>query len=410
LVVCVLAVPASTPARPTATQAGAGAEPIATQADAAVSVGLFVLQRLANYTANQNAGNDFGQFLIQLGFGHATDARLDQIRATLEEINGKVEALQRSISHLGCAVQKASLTKDRSAIENAWNRILITANKAKGESKPQQQQLQKDLRKDLLELDFAGTSPGQAATSIHNTLYEEMITDCGKAIEDKTEFITYALRNDVTTFVNFWQGLEAEATVINIGIEESRGNKELAKAAHGTAEKRFKLELTRVKPSLGSSYVPAVGANMVVDRRQKGLLWDRYAKAWTYEELLEWTKGTAKPGHGPAWEIPTISQLETLVRDCCGPYPSLEDWFNKVSPFRVEHWTGTHAQLISGTAQRESVCTAYSYSIPPICTKYSHRTRVESLKLDRGRQRDYVWGDARGYALLVRPGAGKYLY
>jgi hypothetical protein len=216
LVICALAAPAvASPEFVAPAKAQRG--PIATQANAGASVALALLQRLGNYTANRNAGNGFGQFLMQLGYGDADAARLDAIDSTLRDIKGelkglndKVDAVNEKVNNGNCNDRRENAALVRSQTEEAWGRIGSTVNKAWKELRnpAEQEELSRTLV-DQIKDEFKTTTPGGAVRHIHDSLVgtagsPNMIDVCGVAYQEANgDFITSTIRGRVVSLVDY---------------------------------------------------------------------------------------------------------------------------------------------------------------------------------------------------------------
>lgn len=314
LVVCVLAGPVQ--ARP---EPSGG--PVATQAGAAVTAGLFVLNKLGNYTANKNASNSFGQFLMQLGLGDASAAKLDAIQLTLNEINVKVEKLQRTVeasaSETQCKAAQASLTSVKSTIKTAWTRVgtTVKAALANVKDKAEQERLGKGLV-NTLKTSFPRATTGEAVTDVHDTLVgagvavASMIRDCGLAIQKSKELVSYKLHDVMVELLDYWQALEAEAAVITIGVKVDERDQTGAKQSLEEAERNLDEEATRIKPSLG---------DLVLDPRTR-LLWARTIGVFRFYDL---------GSRNLRARYPSFDELKALTRGCCGQHETILTWLRE---------------------------------------------------------------------------------
>ena len=311
-----------------------------------MSVALFVLQRLGNFTANQAAGNGFGQFLMQLGFGDASAAKLDEIQSTLNEINSKLDALQKSVAELRARVENLNCNRSQdkpavaeAAIENVWKSFDRTVADAKTQlaNKPEQQKLSKKLI-DRINDEFRQLSPAGAVTLIHNTLLgttgsSSMIADCGVAYQEASgNFITSQLHDRVAVLVDYWQLVEAQAAVMNIGLLVDKGEETDAKAARQDAESNLATESAKIKPSL---------ENMVLDKGTN-LVWTKTAVAPI--KFASWQ--SRSPGSG--WRLPNSDELRALVRLGYGSMSGV-DWLRKQTPFVIPSTPNTTLALISSS-------------------------------------------------------------
>jgi len=325
-----------------AVRADPPAPPAATQADAGVSVALSVLQKLGNFTANQNADNGFGQLLMQLGLGDASAAKLDAIQSTLNQINAKLDALQTSITELRGRVENLNCNRSQdrdavaqAAIETAWKSFGKTVTDAKAYigNGAQQQRLSQKLVASIAD-EFRQSSPAGAVTLIHNSLIgtaglSSMIADCGVAYQEAAGgLITSELHDRVALLVDYWQVVEAQAAVMDIGLLVNQGEESDAQDAREQAETNLAGESAKVKPSLG---------DMVLERATS-LLWTRTAISMKYAN---------RQARTPAgWRIPNSTDLETLVKSGYGAKSGLE-WFRRSTPFVIPQTTGTTSAILT---------------------------------------------------------------
>ena len=360
LIVGVLAAPVAAQARP---------EPAARAALApraipgpAITVGLFVLDKLANLTANETGGTGFGKFLMTLGFGDANAAALASIQSTLNEINMKLDAIQASVNRIEAAVHaglckqdQAKLSLTETAIKQAWKIIGTTVDEAKAklnepvaERKTGQEKLGADLIA-AIKNEFRVTSLGGAVTQVHDALVgtpgsggQGMIQACGLAYQKKAgDFLDYRLQDEVASLVGYWQTLEAEAAVMQIGVLVNEGKRATATSARAEAVKHLSDETAKIKPSLRD---PARG-DMVLDLRTH-LLWRR---DWLSNVAAD-KAGVIGATYAPAgqWKLPDIGQLRDLAKSCCGNDGSVARWFKNSTPFVLQLGVG-NTQLVSGT-------------------------------------------------------------
>lgn len=349
LVICALAAPAVASAE-FAAPAKARRGPIATQAN--VSVALFLLGKLGNYTANQNAGSGFGQFLMQLGFGNADARRLDAIESTLKEVNvqltalnEKVDDLKRRFDNLVCKRAQDTAALVRSQTKAAWEAIGATVEKAKKalRNKPEQERLSKELVAKIKE-EFKTTTPRGAVIHIHDALVgtagsSSMIDDCGFAYQEANgDFITPTIRERVESLVDYWQLLEAQAAVMQIGLLVDNGEQSAAQAARERAERNLMEESAKVKP------LPTDPNRMVADLRTHLLWWARILTSRA-DKAVDLAAQIPPRGR---WKLPSKSELGRLAKNCCQGSTNAAAWFREKTPFSFDN-PGLWTQLLSAT-------------------------------------------------------------
>jgi len=321
---CVLAAPAS-----------ARADPIASQSDEATSAALFVLQKLGNYGANSNAGNSFGQLLIQLGLGNASlprlleiEAALNRIGAQLTRINQRLDQLDARVAQLSCQNSVEGLGDNLAAITNAWSKVgeqIGTAND--GLDSNREVELSRELKTEIAEA-LKGRSAGTIMVRIHQALmgigrFPSLIDNCGEAFEKLTRFVTSTLRDQVVGLVDFWQTIEAQAAVLDIArILDQTDNSEATRRAaaqrvYAQAQSNFREETARIKPSL---------RNMMFDRTTERLWQRTWSSNVAAGRAASVTGG--EPGLGGSWGLPSLYDLKLLASGCCGPiHQSVIRWF-----------------------------------------------------------------------------------
>jgi hypothetical protein len=356
LVICALS--ASAAASPDfVAQAKADAGPVATQADVAGSVASFLLVRLGNYAANKNAGNGFGQFLMQLGLGQADARELNAIEDTLKAVNvqlqalnDKVDGVQKAINNLVCKGAFDTSALVRSQIKAAWEEIGTTVTDARNalrirsekERTAKQELLGKELAANINK-EFRSTSPRGAVIHIHDALVGEggrsgMIDDCGFAYQEATgDFITPTIRERVEQLVAYWQGLEAQAAVMQIGLLVDSSQRAAAQAARERAENNLAAESAMIKP------LPNDPNQMVADLRTHLLWWPRIltSRADKASDLA------AKIPPLGRWTLPSKSELGELAKKCCSD-SNAASWFRDKTPFSFDNF-GLWTQLLSAT-------------------------------------------------------------
>jgi len=317
-------------------------EPTATQADAGTSLALSVLKGLGSFTADKNAGNGFGQFLMQLGLGDANAVKLDEIQATLKEINSKLDALQASVAELRGRVENLNCNRsqDRTAvaeaeIETAWKSFGKTVTDARAAlgDRAQQKKLNDKLVASIDD-EFRQSSPAGAVTLVHNSLVgtaglSSMIADCGVAYQEASgNLITSELHDRVALLVDYWQTVEAQAAVMDIGLLVDKGEEADARDARQDAENHLAEESAKVKPSLGDT---------VLDR-STSLLWTRTAIS------IKYVNRAARTPAG--WRLPNSTDLEALVKSGYGSMNGL-GWFRKSTPFVIPDAAGTTPAILT---------------------------------------------------------------
>ena len=323
LVVCVLALPRGALVEPPA----AKANPVV---QAGLAVGQFALLKLANYAANNLKDNNlFGTFLRYVGFGDAGTPQLDYIQKTVDEINVKVDKLQVSVDklavrveHTNCNVSRTSLSGNEAEIETAWTRIRDTVVLVRNKPADEQKKLGANLPAAINNV-FKGSTPAATVTKIHNVLIGtkgtlSMIHECGVAYQaNEGRFVSSSLHDEVESLVHYWQGLEAEAAVMDIGLLASEGNEALARIHFAQAESNLKEEAARVKPSLH---------DLVLDTHTRRF-WGKDFHVTTYD-----TRNTIpdlKFGR-----LPSYAEAADLFKACCAGLKVI-DWLRRDTPFVV---------------------------------------------------------------------------
>lgn len=295
-------------------------------------MGTFVLNHLGAFAACQNAGNGFGQFLTALGFGDANGAALAQIQQTLNIINAKLDALKNSVDEIRTAVEKArceniqtSLGETQAAIKEAWKRFGEATTAARGADSATQKQVAKDLREGI-QAEFAGTTPGRAATRIHDALEgtpgsPSMIAVCGVAFQQSAgDFVSLSLYDQVVAMTNYWQALEAQAAVLDIGLKVADSRSASAESEHNATQRGLDSEVAKIKPSL---------EDMVFDTRTH-MAWRR-----TIRPVANFAD--ADRAAPPGWKLPTFDELKELARNCCGgDGRNGYGWFFSSTPFKFD--------------------------------------------------------------------------
>lgn len=320
LVVCVLALPGGALVQPAATNAN----PVVSVAE---SVAQFALLKLGNYLANQP--NTLGSFLKVMGLGDPSTRELDGIQKTVDEINTKVEELKKSVDQLkgrvekvNCNLSQAHLRESQAVIEEAWRTFSDTVRLAKTADKQQKMKLGAELPAKI-DREFRGATPAATVTLIHNTLVgtpplSSMISDCGVAYQEAAApFVSSLLRKQVESLVQYWQGLEAEAAVMNIGLLVKAGEESRARDAFDRAKSNLVEEKGKIKPSLD---------NLVLDTRTH-LVWRKHFEVTTYDKrnvALDLKYG----------RLPSYSEVEGLFRGCCASMKAI-DWLRHDTPFLV---------------------------------------------------------------------------
>ena len=357
IVVCALASPAvasSAVARPAVVDGG----PIATQADVTGAAASFLLQRLGNYVANQNAGNGFGQFLMNLGLGNADARGLQDIEDSLKDVNGQLKTLNDKVDDLNQKVN-AQICKDsqntaalvRSQIKAGWEAIGTTVTDARDalrirdvtQRKTKQEQLGKDLVANI-ENEFRSTSPRAAVIHIHDVLVGQggasgMIDDCGFAYQAANgDFITPQIRERIESLVDYWQVIEAQAAVMQIGLLVEVRQQSAAQAARERAERNLAEESAMIKPLPNDPNV------MVADLRTHLIWWARILASRA-------DKAVGLAGQIPPvgrWTLPSKSELGGLAKNCCAGSANAAAWFADKTPFSFDN-PGLWTQLLSAT-------------------------------------------------------------
>ena len=332
--------------------AKADSGPIAKQADVAGSAASFLLQRLGSYVANKNAGNGFGQFLMSLGLGNADARGLDAIESTLKdiktqltELTDKVDELHKKIDNLNCNRAQDTAALVRSQIKAAWGFIGTTVDKAKKalRNTAEQERLGKDLVAEI-ENEFRTTTPNAAVIHINDALVgtggsSGMIDTCGFAYQEANgDFITPTIRERVESLVDYWQLIEAQAAVMQIGLLADSRQQSAAKAARERAERNLTEESAMIKPLPNDPNV------MVADLRAHLLWWARIlaSRADKAADLA------AKIPPIGRWKLPSKSELGELAGNCCGGLASAAAWFRDKTPFSFDN-PGLWTQLLSAT-------------------------------------------------------------
>ncbi|HUE28586.1 MAG TPA: hypothetical protein VMP89_17565 [Solirubrobacteraceae bacterium] len=359
--------------------------PVAKQANAGASVALFVLQRLGNLAANQNAGNGLGQFLMQLGFGDASASKLDDIRSTLNEIDGKLDNLEKSVAALGlraaqnnCGRSQDRLADAQANAETAWNYIgdrVADAKKALA-NKAEQRSLSKKLVEQINDA-FKSASLASTVTLIHNSLVgtrvlSSIINDCGIYYEEAGgDFISPRLRDEVASLVEYWQIVEAQVAVLNIGLLVDKGDQSDAKAQRERAENNLKAESARIKP------IPTDPNKLVPDTRTHLIWWARILASRADRAAA---MAAQIPPRGQ-WKLPSKSELGELAKKCCSGSTNAATWFRDKTPFSFDNF-GLWTQLLSATKRPNG--------------------QFETLDLAAGKvSYGSVKSDANAYVLLV---------
>lgn len=368
LAVCALATPAVASAKLTA-PAKARRGPIAAQADIGGSVASFLLKSLGNYVAKRNAGNGFGQMLMQLGLGDASAAGLEAIESTLKrvdsqlsELNEKVNDLNRKVDNLVCRRAQDTAALVRSQTKAAWEDIAPTVAKAKRavRDRPEQKRLGEELVAKIKE-EFKTTSPRGAVIHINDSLVgtggsSSMIDDCGFAYQEANgNFVTPTIRERVTSLVDYWQLIEAQAAVMQIGLLVDRGEQSSAQAARERAEANLTDESAKVKP------LPTDPNEMVADLRTHLLWWARIlsSRADRAADLA-----AQIPPRG-RWKIPSKSELGELAKSCCDGSTNVASWFRDNTLFSFDNW-GLWTQLLSATRTSSKQFEALDLAAPSV--------------------------------------------
>ncbi len=340
-----------------AAPAGAQPQPRAREAGAGASVALFAVQKLGDLAANQNAGNGFGQFLMQMGFGDANAAKLEEIQATLREINTKLDAIQRSLNQIKARVEKGncesvqlSLGSIQAAVQLAWMSFNSAVSEAKNEvGNVAEQQLTAQRLQAKIREAFVGTSPALAVLRIHDALAgtggsPSMIDNCGVAYQEASgEFVSAHLHEEVSAKVNYWQALEAQAAVIAIGQLVDEGNQSEARSERQSVEADLAHETAKIKPSLGTQ---------VLDVRTH-ILWDRKFQTRPYNSV--------HIGPGALFKFPTLEEARALFGNCCNGKTAFQ-WLRQDTPFEVpDHRDGVAQAMVTET---KAILSVGQFAIP----------------------------------------------